>query len=83
MKPVLTDDETRAVHAWLARHEQEVVADIADYVGRESPSDDPGALAECLRWLENWLDDWRRFHIGYWTILIKADETELHNMGQM
>ncbi|GAA4831038.1 M20 family metallopeptidase [Saccharopolyspora rosea] len=57
MKPVLTDDETRAVHAWLARHEEDVVADIADYVGRESPSDDPGALAECLRWLENWLDE--------------------------
>ena len=35
MKPVLADDETRAVHAWLARHEEDVVADIADYVGRE------------------------------------------------
>ena len=46
----------RRVRDWLDGHRDEMVADLADYVGQESASDDPAALAECLRWLRGWLD---------------------------
>ncbi|MCI2420802.1 M20 family metallopeptidase [Saccharopolyspora sp. K220] len=57
MTTVLTDEQAKAVHAWLAEREEQIVADIADYVRVESPSDDVNALAKCLDWLEKWLDE--------------------------
>ncbi|WP_223838338.1 M20 family metallopeptidase [Saccharopolyspora pogona] len=57
MNTVLTDAQAKGVRAWLAEREEQIVADIADYVRIESPSDDVAALGECLRWLENWLDE--------------------------
>ena len=48
--------QANAVRAWLADHREEMVGDLADYVGHESPSDDPAALSKCLEWLRDWLD---------------------------
>ncbi|MEU6133122.1 M20 family metallopeptidase [Saccharopolyspora sp. NPDC047091] len=45
-----------AVAAWLAAHRDEMVADLAEYVGHESSSDDLAALDTCLHWVRDWLD---------------------------
>ncbi|MFR9728090.1 M20 family metallopeptidase [Saccharopolyspora sp. MS10] len=44
------------VAAWLAAHRDEMIADLAEYVGHESSSDDLAALDTCLRWVRDWLD---------------------------
>lgn len=44
---------------------------------RYNPSGPLRGRAEGAAMLENWLDDWRRFHIGYWTILINPDEPDI------
>ncbi|GAA2608606.1 hypothetical protein GCM10009863_22500 [Streptomyces axinellae] len=54
---LLTEEQAREVHAWLAAHQEDMVADLAAYTGLESPSDDPAALEVCLTWLRGWLDD--------------------------
>jgi len=55
--PGLTAEQSRAVRDWLADRTEGLVADLAAYTGRESPSDDPAALDRCLDWLCGWLDD--------------------------
>lgn len=45
-----------AAHAWLSRHRDEMIADVAEYVNHESFSDDLDSLDECLRWVCDWLD---------------------------
>ncbi|MFC7404799.1 M20 family metallopeptidase [Georgenia alba] len=47
--------DVRAMADWLAGHREEIVADLLDLVGRESPSDDPGLLADLLAHLEDWV----------------------------
>ncbi|MCA1185037.1 MULTISPECIES: M20 family metallopeptidase [unclassified Saccharopolyspora] len=44
------------VAAWLAAHRDEMIADLAEYVGHESSSDDLAALDTCLHWVRDWLD---------------------------
>ncbi|MFJ5222931.1 2-dehydropantoate 2-reductase [Streptomyces sp. NPDC088400] len=46
-----------AVRAWLAARQEEMVRDLGRYTSQESASDDPRALAACLSWLRDWLDD--------------------------
>lgn len=55
-QPSLEDARARSVREWLERHREEMVEDLAAYTELESPSDDPAALEECLRWLRGWLD---------------------------
>ncbi|MER8003115.1 2-dehydropantoate 2-reductase [Streptomyces sp. NPDC095613] len=58
-EPALAGPDARAagkIRAHLAAHQDEMVADLAAYTSRESASDDPEALAECLAWLRDWLD---------------------------
>ncbi|GAB2809407.1 M20/M25/M40 family metallo-hydrolase [Streptomyces daliensis] len=55
--PALTGEQTRAVHAWLLEHQEDMVADLSVYTQLESPSDDPAALDACLRWVREWLDE--------------------------
>lgn len=45
-----------ALRDWTERHRDAMLADVADYVGQESPSDDRPALERTLRWLRGWLD---------------------------
>ncbi|MFJ1648058.1 2-dehydropantoate 2-reductase [Streptomyces sp. NPDC088258] len=45
-----------AVRAWLAAHQEDMVADLDAYTSRESSSDDRAALETCLAWLRGWLD---------------------------
>ncbi|WP_020496000.1 M20 family metallopeptidase [Sciscionella marina] len=68
ISPALTEQQQSAVAEFLAVHEKEMVADIADYVSQESPSDDKDALTSCLHWLDGWLDE----RLG------KVAESELH-----
>jgi glutamate carboxypeptidase len=41
--------------AWVRGHRDEMVDDLARYVGIETPSDDRTALAAGLSWLDGWL----------------------------
>ena len=50
------DTTPAALRDWAARHRDAMLADLAAYVGHESPSDDRPALARTLDWLRGWLD---------------------------
>ena len=54
---LLTEEQAREVHTWLAERQEDMVADLAAYTELESPSDDPALLETCLTWLRGWLDD--------------------------
>jgi glutamate carboxypeptidase len=40
---------------WVGQYRNEIVSDLANYVSRETPSDDKILLAAGLEWLEDWL----------------------------
>jgi glutamate carboxypeptidase len=44
------------IHDWLAEHRAELVEDLLDYAGLETPSDDRDLLQAGLAHLEGWLD---------------------------
>lgn len=54
--PSLSPERTRELREWLAAHQDEMVADLGQYVSRESPSDDVYALRRCLDWVTGWLE---------------------------
>ncbi|MCK2219340.1 M20 family metallopeptidase [Actinomadura sp. ATCC 31491] len=43
------------LHAWLGRHREEMLADLAAYVSLETPSNDRTLLDAALKWLDGWL----------------------------
>ncbi|MGW4525574.1 M20 family metallopeptidase [Amycolatopsis sp. NPDC004378] len=45
----------RELHEWVAAHRDELLADVAEYVGIETPSDDKAALNAGLSWVDGWL----------------------------
>ncbi|WP_318307056.1 M20 family metallopeptidase [Amycolatopsis solani] len=45
----------RELHEWVRAHRDDLVADIAAYVGIETPSDDKSALDRGLSWVDGWL----------------------------
>ncbi len=51
-----TGSSTAALRDWVAAQQAPMLADLADYVGRETPSDDKPALRDTLAWLEEWLE---------------------------
>ncbi|MEW9550995.1 M20 family metallopeptidase [Nonomuraea sp. NPDC050783] len=44
------------LRAWLGRHREEMLADLAAYVSLETPSNDKALLDAGLRWLDGWLE---------------------------
>ncbi|MEV7422392.1 2-dehydropantoate 2-reductase [Streptomyces sp. NPDC091212] len=54
--PGLDGAAAEAVRAWLAEHQEDMVADLAAYTSQESASDDRAALEATLAWLRGWLD---------------------------
>ncbi|MBB4682690.1 M20 family metallopeptidase [Amycolatopsis jiangsuensis] len=47
----------RELHEWVQDHRDELLADLATYVGIETPSDDKESLDHGLSWLDGWLRD--------------------------
>lgn len=47
----------RELHEWVCAHRDDMLADLAAYVGIETPSDDKDSLAHGLSWLDGWLRD--------------------------
>jgi glutamate carboxypeptidase len=47
----------RALHEWVRAHRDDLLADVADYVGIETPSDDKSALDRGLSWVDGRLRD--------------------------
>ncbi|MFG1646026.1 M20 family metallopeptidase [Amycolatopsis sp. NPDC049252] len=45
----------RELHEWVRAHRDELLADVAAYVGIETPSDDKENLARGLSWVDGWL----------------------------
>jgi glutamate carboxypeptidase len=45
----------RALHEWVRAHRDDLLADVAAYVGIETPSDDKECLARGLSWVDGWL----------------------------
>lgn len=45
------------VRDWIAAHRDDMLADLSQYVGIETPSDDKPSLAAGLSWLDGWLRD--------------------------
>jgi glutamate carboxypeptidase len=45
----------RALHDWVGSHREDMLDDLARYVGIETPSDDKPSLAAGLSWLDGWL----------------------------
>ena len=45
----------RALHEWVRAHRDELLADVAAYVGIETPSDDKECLTRGLSWVDGWL----------------------------
>jgi glutamate carboxypeptidase len=45
----------RELHEWVRAHRDELLADVAAYVGIETPSDDKESLARGLSWVDGWL----------------------------
>jgi glutamate carboxypeptidase len=45
----------RELHEWVRAHRDEVLADVAAYVGIETPSDDRECLDRGLSWVDGWL----------------------------
>ncbi|MCR6489058.1 M20 family metallopeptidase [Amycolatopsis sp. OK19-0408] len=43
------------LHEWVQAHRDDLLADLATYVGIETPSDDKEALATGLSWVDGWL----------------------------
>lgn len=43
------------LHEWVRAHRDELLADVAAYVGIETPSDDKECLARGLSWVDGWL----------------------------
>lgn len=46
------DVDVAGLRAWAGGHRDDMLADLAAYVGRETPSGDKARLTEALRWLE-------------------------------
>lgn len=46
---------TGELHEWVRTHRDELLDDLATYVGIETPSDDKAALITGLSWLDGWL----------------------------
>ncbi|WP_191984059.1 M20 family metallopeptidase [Amycolatopsis eburnea] len=47
----------RELHEWVRAHRDDLLADLAAYVGIETPSDDKSALDRGLSWVDGWLRD--------------------------
>jgi glutamate carboxypeptidase len=47
----------RELHEWVRARRDDMVADLAAYVGIETPSDDKDSLAHGLSWADGWLRD--------------------------
>lgn len=45
------------IRDWIAAHRDAMLADLSQYVGIETPSDDKPSLARGLSWLDGWLRD--------------------------
>jgi glutamate carboxypeptidase len=45
----------RELHDWVRAHRDDLLADVAAYVGIETPSDDKESLARGLSWVDGWL----------------------------
>jgi glutamate carboxypeptidase len=45
-----------ALREWINGHRDEMVQDLSDYIGQETPSDDKNLLIKGLDWTERWLD---------------------------
>ncbi|GAA3569031.1 M20 family metallopeptidase [Amycolatopsis ultiminotia] len=45
----------RELHEWVRAHREQLLADLAAYVGIETPSDDKESLDRGLYWLDGWL----------------------------
>ncbi|MGW4485452.1 M20 family metallopeptidase [Amycolatopsis sp. NPDC004368] len=45
----------RELHEWVRAHRDDLLADLAEYVGIETPSDDKESLARGLSWVDGWL----------------------------
>jgi glutamate carboxypeptidase len=45
-----------ALQDWINGHSDEMVQDLSDYIGQETPSDDKNLLIKGLDWAERWLD---------------------------
>jgi glutamate carboxypeptidase len=45
----------RELHEWVRTHRDELLDDVATYVGIETPSDDKSALDRGLSWVDGWL----------------------------
>jgi glutamate carboxypeptidase len=43
------------VRDWVAAHRDDILADLGQYVGVETPSDDKPSLSAGLSWLDSWL----------------------------
>ncbi|AMM32890.1 peptidase M20 [Sinomonas atrocyanea] len=44
-----------ALQDWISSHRDEMVQDLSDYIGQETPSDDKNLLIKGLDWTERWL----------------------------
>ncbi|MGW3472932.1 M20 family metallopeptidase [Saccharopolyspora sp. NPDC000995] len=47
----------RELHQWVRTHRDDLLADLAAYVGIETPSDDKAALDRGLSWMDGWLGE--------------------------
>ncbi|GAA3423045.1 M20 family metallopeptidase [Streptosporangium nondiastaticum] len=47
--------DARALHAWIAGHRADMLADLSDYVSLETPSNDRALLDAALAWLDGYL----------------------------
>lgn len=47
----------RELHGWVRAHRDDMLVDLAAYVGIETPSDDKDCLARGLSWADRWLRD--------------------------
>jgi glutamate carboxypeptidase len=45
----------RELHEWVRTHRDDLLADLATYVGIETPSDNKASLDHGLSWLDGWL----------------------------
>ncbi|HEY2057061.1 MAG TPA: M20 family metallopeptidase [Amycolatopsis sp.] len=45
----------RDLHEWVRAHREDLLADLAEYVGIETPSDDKESLRRGLSWVDGWL----------------------------
>ena len=47
--------EIRDLPRWIEEHRRQIIADLTEYVSKETPSDDKELLATGLNWIEQWL----------------------------